>query len=81
MVHRNQIAQQAIKSFRKVFGSVSMGMISGSLGQADYDKDYILQRFRRFAKMIHYNILHRIILMQLFMMKHIIQLQIPIKRL
>ena len=30
LVHRNQIAKQAIKSYRKVFGgSVSMGMVTG----------------------------------------------------
>ena len=42
VVHRNQIAKQAIKSYRKVFGgTVSMGMVSGSLGRNQYDKDYI----------------------------------------
>ncbi|MGC6175355.1 DUF3427 domain-containing protein [Lacrimispora sp. 38-1] len=51
LVHRNQIAKQANKSFRKVFGdSVSMGMISGTLGRADYDKDYIFATIQSFSK-------------------------------
>lgn len=51
LVHRNQIAKQAIKSFRKVFGgSVSMGMVSGSLGRIDYDKDYIFATVQTFCK-------------------------------
>jgi superfamily II DNA or RNA helicase/HKD family nuclease len=51
LVHRNQIAKQAEKSFRKVFGdSVTMGMISGALGRADYDKDYIFATIQTFSK-------------------------------
>lgn len=51
LVHRNQIAKQAEKSFRKVFGdSVSMGMISGTLGRLDYDKDYIFATIQTFCK-------------------------------
>jgi superfamily II DNA or RNA helicase len=51
LVHRNQIAKQAKKSFRKVFGdSISMGMISASLGQLDYDKDYIFATIQTFSK-------------------------------
>ncbi|SHK92143.1 DUF3427 domain-containing protein [Hespellia stercorisuis] len=51
LVHRNQIAKQAIKSFRKVFGgTVSMGMVSGSLGRAEYDKDYIFATVQTFSK-------------------------------
>nr|WP_314462449.1 DEAD/DEAH box helicase [uncultured Clostridium sp.] len=51
LVHRNQIAKQAKKSFRKVFGdSVSMGMISASLGRSDYDKDYIFATIQTFSK-------------------------------
>ena len=51
LVHRNQIAKQAEKSFRKVFGdSVSMGMISGTLGRSDYDKDYIFATIQTFCK-------------------------------
>jgi superfamily II DNA or RNA helicase/HKD family nuclease len=51
LVHRNQIAKQAKKSFRKVFGDyVSMGMISGTLGRSDYDKDYIFATIQTFCK-------------------------------
>jgi superfamily II DNA or RNA helicase len=51
LVHRNQIAKQAKKSFRNVFGdSVSMGMISGTLGRSDYDKDYIFATIQTFCK-------------------------------
>ena len=51
LVHRNQIAKQAERSFRKVFGdSVTMGMISGTLGRADYDKDYIFATIQTFSK-------------------------------
>ncbi len=51
LVHRNQIAKQAEKSFRKVFGnSVTMGIISGTLGRADYDKDYIFATIQTFCK-------------------------------
>lgn len=51
LVHRNQIAKQAEKSFRKVFGdSVSTGMISGTLGRSDYDKDYIFATIQTFCK-------------------------------
>lgn len=51
LVHRNQIAKQAIKSFANVFGkSVSLGMISGSLGRAEYEKDYIFATIQTFSK-------------------------------
>lgn len=51
LVHRNQIAKQAKKSFRKVFGdSVSIGMISSSLGRSDYNKDYIFATIQTFSK-------------------------------
>ncbi len=51
LVHRNQIAKQAEKSFRKVFGnSVTMGIISGTLGRADYDKDYIFATIQTLCK-------------------------------
>ena len=40
LVHRNQIAKQAMKSYRKVFnGTVSMGMVTGK--QQDYDADFV----------------------------------------
>lgn len=36
LVHRNQIAKQAKKSYRKVFGSsVSMGMVTGQYQEMD----------------------------------------------
>lgn len=51
LVHRNQIAKQAIKSYHKVFGnSVSMGMMSSALGRMEYDKDYIFATIQTFAK-------------------------------
>ena len=51
LVHRNQIAKQAIKSFRKVFGgTVTMGIVSGTLGRADYDKDFIFATIQTFSK-------------------------------
>jgi len=51
LVHRNQIAKQAIKSFTNVFGkSVSFGMISGTLGRAEYDKDYVFATIQTFSK-------------------------------
>ena len=51
LVHRNQIAKQAIKSFTNVFGkSVSFGMISGTLGRAEYDKDYVFATIQTFCK-------------------------------
>ena len=40
LVHRNQIAKQALKSYRKVFdGKVSMGMVTGRY--QDYDADFV----------------------------------------
>ena len=40
LVHRNQIAKQALKSYRKVFdGKVSMGMVTGKY--QDYDADFV----------------------------------------
>lgn len=40
LVHRNQIAKQAMKSYRKVFdGKVSMGMVAGKY--QDYDADFV----------------------------------------
>ena len=51
IVHRNQIAKQALKSFRKVFGgSVSMGMLSGTLNRMEYDKDYIFATIQTLSK-------------------------------
>lgn len=40
LVHRNQIAKQAIKAYRKVFdGKISMGMVTGKY--QDYDADFV----------------------------------------
>lgn len=40
LVHRNQIAKQALKSYRKVFdGKVSMGMVTGKY--QDYDANFV----------------------------------------
>jgi len=49
LVHRNQIANQALKSFRKVFGnSVSMGLLTGKY--SDYDKDFIFATVQTLSK-------------------------------
>lgn len=51
LVHRNQIAKQALKSYRKVFGnSVTMGMVSGTLNRMEYDKDYIFATIQTISK-------------------------------
>lgn len=50
-VHRNQIAKQALKSFRKVFsGKLSMGLVSGALSRWEYDKDYIFATVQTLSK-------------------------------
>ena len=49
VVHRNQIAKQAMKSFRKVFGGkVSMGQVTGK--HQDYDADYIFATVQTMSK-------------------------------
>ena len=49
LVHRNQIAKQAMKSYRKVFGKdVSMGLVSGK--HQDYDKDFIFATIQTLSK-------------------------------
>lgn len=51
LVHRNQIAKQALKSFQKVLSKkVSVGMVSGSLGRQEFDKDYIFATVQTFSK-------------------------------
>lgn len=51
LVHRNQIAKQALKSFRKVFsGKLSMGLVSGALSRWEYDKDYIFATVQTLSK-------------------------------
>lgn len=49
LVHRNQIAKQALKSYRKVFdGKVSMGMITGKY--QDYDADFVFATVQTLSK-------------------------------
>ena len=50
LVHRNQIAKQAMKSYRKVFGgTVTTGQVTGK--HADYDKDYIFATVQTISKL------------------------------
>ena len=49
LVHRGQIAKQALKSYRKVFsGKVFMGMITGKY--QDYDADFIFATIQSMSK-------------------------------
>lgn len=49
LVHRNQIAKQALKSYRKVFdGRVSMGMVIGKY--QDYDADFVFATVQTLSK-------------------------------
>ena len=49
LVHRNQIAKQAKKSFRKVFsGQVSMGLVTGKY--QEYDKNFIFATIQTLSK-------------------------------
>lgn len=49
LVHRNQIAKQALKSYRKVFdGKVSMGMVTGKY--QDYDADFVFATVQTLSK-------------------------------
>ena len=49
LVHRNQIAKQAKKSFRKVFsGQVSMGLVTGKY--QEYGKDFIFATIQTLSK-------------------------------
>lgn len=49
LVHRNQIARQALKSYRKAFsGTVSMGMVTGK--QQDYDTDFVFGTIQTISK-------------------------------
>ncbi|MDE5698432.1 MAG: DEAD/DEAH box helicase [Lachnospiraceae bacterium] len=49
LVHRNQIAKQALLSFQKVFNQVfSMGLVTGKYEQ--YDKDYIFATMQTMSK-------------------------------
>ena len=49
LVHRNQIAKQALKLYRKVFGGkVKMGMVTGK--HQDYDADFIFATVQTLSK-------------------------------
>ncbi|MBQ9991115.1 MAG: DEAD/DEAH box helicase [Lachnospiraceae bacterium] len=49
LVHRNQIAKQAMKSYRKVFGGkVSMGMVTGK--HQDYGADFVFATVQTLSK-------------------------------
>lgn len=49
LVHRNQIAKQAMKSYRKVFdGTVSMGLVTGK--SQDYDADFVFATVQTLSK-------------------------------
>ena len=49
LVHRGQIAKQAMKSYRKVFSqTVSMGMVTGK--HQDYDADFIFATIQTLSK-------------------------------
>ena len=49
LVHRNQIAKQAMKSYRKVFdGKVSMGMVTGKY--QDYEADFVFATVQTLSK-------------------------------
>ncbi len=55
IVHREQIAKQALNSFRNVFGDTrSMGILSGT--SKDVDKDFIFVQFKRCQRMRYYNL-------------------------
>ena len=49
LVHRNQIAKQAKKSYRKVFGEkVSMGLVTGNY--QEYDRDFVFATIQTLSK-------------------------------
>ena len=49
LVHRNQIAKQALKSYRKVFdGKVSMGMVTGKY--QDHNADFVFATVQTLSK-------------------------------
>lgn len=49
LVHRNQIAKQALKSYRKVFSNtISMGMVTGK--HQEYNTDFIFATIQSFCK-------------------------------
>lgn len=49
LLHRNQIAKQALKSYRKVFdGKVSIGMVTGKY--QDYNADFVFATVQTLSK-------------------------------
>lgn len=49
LVHRNQIAKQAMKSYRKIFSNqISMGFMTGT--QQDYDVDFVFATVQTLSK-------------------------------
>ena len=49
LVHRNQIAKQAMKSYRRVFsGRKTMGLVTGN--HQDYDADYVFATIQTLSK-------------------------------
>ena len=49
LVHRNQIAKQAMKSYRKVFSrKITMGLVTGK--HQDYDKEFIFATIQTISK-------------------------------
>lgn len=48
LVHREQIAKQALESYKKVFKDVNMGLISGN--HKNYDADFIFSTVQTMAK-------------------------------
>ena len=78
LVHRNQIAKQAKKSFENVFGSrIKTGLVSGAYH--DYDAEFVFATVQT-LRMSICSIFQKIILMRVFMMRHTILAQIVIKR-
>ena len=54
LVHRNQIAKQAMKSYRRVFeGSVSMGLVTGK--HQDFDSDIVFATIQTLSKIENLN--------------------------
>src|SRR5690606_4725861 len=54
VVHRENIAKAAMKSFRKIFGqTVSMGMYTGN--SKDFESDFIFATVQTIAKTAHYS--------------------------
>jgi len=79
VVHRANIAQAAMETFKKVFGfQKEMGFYSGA--RRELDKNFIFQPFKRFQRILIYLILILLILIILLLMSRIVQVLILIKR-